>query len=317
MTPRRILVTGAAGFVGQHLLPVLRAGFPEAAVIASSAEAPPGFRRLDVTEPDAVTAAIRDIRPDACVHLAAIAAPPEARRDPDLAWRVNLHGTLALARAIMAEAPECRLLLVSSAEVYGASARTGRPLDETALPAPANTYAATKAAADLAIGAQAAEGLRAVRLRPFNHTGPGQSAAYVVAAFARQVARIEAGLQPPVMRVGALEPRRDFLDVRDVCAAYAACLRAEALEPGLILNLASGTPRRIGDILHDLLALAGVEAAIETRDGLLRPSEIPVASGDAGRAATLLGWRPAIGWDATLRDVLDDWRRRVLDEPPH
>jgi GDP-4-dehydro-6-deoxy-D-mannose reductase len=215
----------------------------------------------------------------------------------------------------MAEAPECRLLMVSSAEVYGASARTGRPLDETALPAPANTYAATKAAADLAIGALAAEGLRAIRLRPFNHTGPGQSPTYVVPAFARQVALIEAGLQPPVMRVGALEPRRDFLDVRDVCAAYAACLRVEALEPGLILNLASGTPRRVGDILGDLLALAGVEAAIETRDALLRPSEIPVASGDAGRAAALLGWRPAIGWDATLRDVLDDWRRRVLDEP--
>ena len=316
MTPRRILVTGAAGFVGQHLLPVLRAEFPEAAVIASAAEARPGFRGLDVTQPDVVTAAIRDIRPDSCVHLAGIAAPTEARRDPDLAWRVNLHGSLTLARAIMAEAPECRLLLVSSAEVYGASARVGTPLDEAALPAPANTYAATKAAADLAIGAMAAEGLRAIRLRPFNHTGPGQSATYVVAAFARQVARIAAGLQPPVMRVGALEPRRDFLDVRDVCAAYAACLSAETLEPGLILNLASGTPRRIGDILRDLLTLAGVAAEIETGSALLRPSEIPVASGDAGRAAALLGWRPTIDWDTTLRDVLTDWRRRVPDEPP-
>lgn len=316
MTPRRILVTGAAGFVGQHLLPVLRVEFPEAVVIASAAEARPGFRGLDVTRPDAVTAAIRDIRPDSCVHLAGIAAPTEARRDPDLAWRVNLHGSLNLARAIMAEAPECRLLLVSSAEVYGASARVGTPLDEAALPAPANTYAATKAAADLAIGALAAEGLRAIRLRPFNHTGPGQSATYVVAAFARQVARIAAGLQPPIMRVGALEPRRDFLDVRDVCAAYAACLGAETLEPGLILNLASGTPRRIGDILRDLLALAGVAAEIETGSALLRPSEIPVASGDAGRAAALLGWRPTIDWDTTLRDVLADWRRRVPDEPP-
>lgn len=316
MAPRRILVTGAAGFVGRHLLPVLRADFPEAEVVLSSAEARPGFRPLDVTQPDAAAAVIRDIRPDACVHLAGIAAPPEARRNPDLAWRVNLHGTLTLARAIMAEAPECRLLLVSSAEVYGASARAGRPLDESALPAPSNTYAATKAAADLAVGAMAAEGLRAVRLRPFNHTGPGQSPTYVVAAFARQVARIEAGLQPPVMRVGALDPRRDFLDVRDVCAAYAACLRVEAPEPGLILNLASGTPRRIGDILHDLLALAGVEAGIETGGALLRPSEIPESFGDPNRAAALLGWRPAIDWGTTLRDVLNDWRRRVRDEPP-
>jgi GDP-4-dehydro-6-deoxy-D-mannose reductase len=100
-----------------------------------------------------------------------------------------------------------------------------------------------------------------------------------------------------------------------VCAAYAACLRVEALEPGLILNLASGTARRIGDILHDLLALAGVEAAIETGGALLRPSEIPATLGDSSRAAALLGWRPTIEWQTTLRDVLNDWRLRVHDEP--
>lgn len=315
MAPRRILVTGAAGFVGQHLLPVLRTAFPEAAVIATSAEERPGFRRLDVTETEAVQALVRELRPDACIHLAGIAAVAAARRDPDLAWRVNLHGTLALGRAILADAPDCRFLFVSSADVYGASARRGTALDESALPAPTNTYAATKAAADLAVGVLAAEGLQAVRLRPFNHTGPGQSPDYVVAAFARQVARVEAGRQPPVLQVGALEPRRDIMDVRDVAGAYAACLRADTLEPGLILNLASGTPRRIGDVLQDLLTMAGVAAVIETRAGLLRSSESPVAYGDASRAGAVLGWRPAISWQATLRAVLDDWRRRVGDEP--
>lgn len=301
MAPRSLLVTGAGGFVGRHLLPLLRARFPGAALHAPA---------LDVTQAEAVADTVRRLRPDACVHLAAIAAIPEARREPDRAWRVNLHGTLHLARAILAQAPECLLLFISSADLYGASFRAGAALDETALPAPMNTYAATKAAADLALGALAGEGLRAIRLRPFNHTGPGQSDAFVVAAFARQVARIAAGRQAPVLRVGALDPRRDFLDVRDVCAAYVNCLeRADSLEPGTILNIASGRPRRIGDILEGLLRAAGVAAAIETDPARLRPAEIPIACGDAGRARALLGWEPHVPWEQTLRDVLDDWRR--------
>jgi len=182
-----------------------------------------------------------------------------------------------------------------------------------------NTYAATKAAADLALGALAAEaGLRVIRLRPFNHTGPGQSADFVVPAFARQIARIAAGRQSPVLRVGALDPRRDFLDVRDVCAAYAACLRLDQagtpIAPGTVLNLAGQTPRRIGDILADLLARAGVAARIETQADLLRPSDIPLAVGNAARARALLAWAPAVPWEQTLDDVLSDWRERVAAE---
>ena len=190
--------------------------------------------------------------------------------------------------------------------------RSGIAAGRAAAPAPTNTYGATKAAADLAVGALAAEGLRAVRLRPFNHTGPGQSEAFVVPAFARQVARVAAGLQPPVLQVGALDPFRDFLDVRDVCDAYVACLqRADALEPGVILNLASGVPRRIGDVLDDLLRLAGVQARPETGAALLRPADIPMACGDATLARHLLDWAPRIAWEDTLRDVLADWRTRV------
>jgi GDP-4-dehydro-6-deoxy-D-mannose reductase len=241
MTPRRIMLTGASGFVGRHLVPCLREAFPDAE-LASDA--------VDVTDAAAVRARVRDVRPDACVHLAAISTLATARHDPDNAWRVNLHGSLALAAAFLAETPECVLLYVSTGEVYGGSFRAGIALDETAAPAPMNTYAATKAAADLSLGAMANDGLRVIRVRPFNHTGPGQSADFAVPAFARQIARIAAGLQPPVMRVGALDPQRDFLDVRDVCAAYVACLRsADGIALGTILNIASGVPRRIGDIL--------------------------------------------------------------------
>jgi GDP-4-dehydro-6-deoxy-D-mannose reductase len=308
--PARILLTGASGFVGRHLIPVLSRAFPDVTLIT------PGQHDCDISDAAAVRALVDASRPDACIHLAAIAAIPAARRDPDGAWRVNLLGTLNLAHALLDVVPEATLLFVSSADIYGASFRAGTPLDETTAAAPLNTYAATKAAADLALGALARErGLRVIRVRPFNHTGPGQSADYVVAAFARQVARIAAGLQPPVIESGDLEPLRDFLDVRDVCAAYAACLaHADTIERGSIVNIASGTARRIGDVLAALLARAGVAAEVTRATHLMRPSDIPAARGDATHARALLGWEPAITWEQTLDDVLDDWRNRVRNE---
>ena len=296
MTLRTILVTGAPGFVGRALMPVLRQAFPQADIRDAA---------VDITDPAAVTATIAAARPDALVHLAAIAAPGDARADPDRAWRVNLHGSLAIGRAIMAEAPDCTMLFVSSADAYGASFHASAPLDETAPLAPLNTYGATKAAADLALGAMVAEGLRVIRARPFNHTGPGQSDAFVVPAFARQVARIAAGLQDPVMEVGALHPLRDFLDVRDVCAAYAAILaRADALVPGTIINIASGRTQRIGDILQALLDTAGITAEIRTEPAMLRPTDDAEVCGDASLAHRLLDWQPRIPWQQTLEDVL-------------
>ncbi len=303
MPPRRILVTGAGGFVGRHLLPALRTAFPEAELHTAP---------FEITDADIVDAAIDAARPDAVVHLAAVAAITAARLDPGHAWQVNLKGTLNVARAVLHRAPGCTLLFASSADIYGASFRTGAPLNEGALPAPLNTYAATKAAADLALGAMAAEGLRVIRVRPFNHTGPGQAPEFVVAAFAEQVARVAAGLQPPVLRVGALEPMRDFLDVRDVCAGYALCLaRFDTVAPGSVLNLASGQPRRVGDVLAALMAAAGIQAEIATDASRLRPTDIPIAAGDASLARRLLGWAPAIAWEQTIADVLADWQTRV------
>ena len=303
MRPRAILVTGSDGFVVRHLLARLAADFPDAALHPAA---------FDVTDPDAIDHAVAAMRPDACLHLAAIAAIGEARDAPEHAWAVNLGGTLSLARALRRHAPECVLLYVSSADAYGGSFAAGVALDEAPPLAPMNTYGATKAAADLALGAMAQDGLRVVRLRPFNHTGPGQSEAFVVAAFARQVARIAAGRQPPVHRVGTLDARRDFLDVRDVVAAYSLCLaRADALAPGTILNVASGEGRRVGDVLDALLALSGVRATVEIEAARLRRTEIPLACGDAARARTALGWAPAVAWETTLRDVLQDWHARV------
>jgi GDP-4-dehydro-6-deoxy-D-mannose reductase len=309
---RTILVTGAGGFAGRHLLPALREAFPGAAVIGTARRPEPGLHDLDVTDAAQAGRLLAELQPDGCIHLAAVSSLAAAARDPEQAWRVNLGGALAVARAVQLHAPHCTLLFVSSSEIYGDSFRAGMPLDEAALPAPRNAYAATKAAADLAMGALAAEGLRVIRVRPFNHTGPGQSPGFVVPDFARQVALIAAGRQAPVLHTGALDTKRDFLDVRDVCAAYVACLRhAATLPPGTILNIASGVARRIGDVLADLLAIAGIAAEIRPAERLRRSSDIATSLGDARRARDLLGWRPAIDWQATLREVLEDWRGRI------
>lgn len=313
-----ILVTGANGFVGRHCLPVLRSRFPGARLTAAvrPGEAPgPGADAalaLDLTAPDSLEAAVRAARPDAVLHLAAQASVPAAFADPLATWQANLLGTLSLADAVLRHRPEALFLQASTAEVYGLSFRAGTALDEGAALAPANPYAASKAAADLALGEMALRGLRVLRLRPFNQAGPGQSEAYVVAAFARQVALIETGRHAPVIRTGALDRWRDMLDVRDAAAGYAAALaRGAELPPGMVINLASGTPRRVGDILEELIALAGIAVRIETDPGRLRPTDVERTQGDAGLARRVLGWAPVIPWRETLAAILADWRARV------
>ncbi|MFC7734869.1 NAD-dependent epimerase/dehydratase family protein [Roseomonas sp. GCM10028921] len=319
MRPARILVTGAGGFVGRHLLPTLRAAFPEAVLIGTSRGTGEGrpaavdeVLPLDLdraeTLPDAVSAA----RPDAVLHLAARADVGASFGDPLATWRTNLMGTVGLAEAVLRVAPHAPFVLASSGEIYGLAFRAGQPVAEDTAPVPANPYAASKAAADLALGEIALRGLRALRLRPFTHTGPGQTEGFVVSAFARQIARIEAGLQSPVLRTGALDRWRDFLDVRDVCAAYVAALaRAAELEPGTPLNICSGTPRRIGDVLESLLRLSGLEVRVEPEAARMRPTDVERVLGNADRARAALGWAPAVPWEETLASVLADWRARV------
>ena len=309
----RLLVLGASGFVGRHFaragLAHLGAGI-ELRQTARNAE--PGFDALDISDRAAVRHAIVEWQPTHVLNLAGIAETHSAAQDPDLAWRIHLDGVRVLGAAILDTAPETVLVNAGTGLVYGRSFIGGEPLDENAVLQPRDVYAASKGAGDLALMALAAEGLRCVLMRPFNHVGPGQVEAFVVPAFAAQIARIEAGLAPPVLHVGNLAAERDFLDVEDVVRAYAlALVHGDALEPGLVLNVASGTPWRIEDVLAVLLELSPTRIAVEVDPTRMRPSDIPRALGDAGRAHRTLGWAPEISFETTLRATLEHWRARI------
>jgi GDP-4-dehydro-6-deoxy-D-mannose reductase len=315
----RVLVTGAQGFVGRHFGDALkRLCGSDAEIIATAKQAGQdsvygAVLPLDITDRAAVADTIARSKPNFVVHLAGIASPTVASVDPDAAWQVHVHGARALAHAIMQKVPDCWMIHVGSGLVYGDSARTGLPFDEDTVLAPVDEYGVTKAAADLALGALARRGLKCIRMRPFNHAGPGQSDAFVVPAFAVQIARIEAGVAPPVIRVGNLEAQRDFLDVRDVARAYALVVtNAERLEPGTVLNIASGVPRRMSEVLSSLLAKSRVEISVEQGPGRMRPSGLPIIVGAACRARKFLGWEPEHSFDDTLEAVLNDARAHAV-----
>lgn len=295
----RVLVTGARGFVGRHLVAELAARGDE--VLATDRE------ELDVADPAAVEDAIARARPEAVVHLAALSSVAAARSDPLRSFRVNYAGARHLLDALARRAPRARLLLVGSGEVYGALAPGAPPFDEAAPLRPETLYGVGKAAADLLGAAYAARGLAVVRARAFNHAGPGQAPHFALAQFAKQLAEIQKGLSEPVVRVGNLESTRDFSDVRDVAAAYAALLDP-AVAPGPY-NVASGVEHRIGDLLERLMRAMGVRAEIAVEAARVRPATR--SAGSALRLRRATGWAPRIALDETLASVALDWRARV------
>jgi len=301
----RVLVTGAGGFVGQHLLPAMR---------DSGMEPIPSDRELDVRDTPLLAAAIEKANPGAIIHLAALSSVADSWRDPAACFRVNFLGTRSLLAALEQCAPRARLLLVGSADEYETTRPEAAPYVEEAGLRPRSPYARTKAAGELLGGLAAGRGLDVVRVRSFNHTGAGQSDRFVTSSFARQVAMIEAGLQEPVMRVGNLDSVRDFLDVDDVVAAYLRLLDPSV--PAGVYNVASGCPVEVRTLLALLLELAGVEARIEVNPDFFRPTDQLV--GDATRLREATGWEPKISLRKTLAALLDYWRveiRRDADAP--
>jgi len=316
-----ILVTGGHGFVGQALLPALVAAFPQAELVTTShqhRESVEGLRNVicDLTDRDSVTRVIGELRPSCVINLAAISHIPTAVAAPELTWQTNLQGALNLLDALVAGVVECTFLQVGSSDCYGHAFVAGGALTEETPFEPLNPYAASKAAADLAAYSYSVhQHLKIIRARPFNHTAAGQSNRFVVSAFAEQVARIEAGLQEPVMRVGNLEAQRCFLHLDDVISAYISLLhRRHDIVSGEAFNIVSNSAVPITQVLEQLVGLSTRQIAIDVDPERVRPVDIPVARGSADKLVQLTGWKPKCDLNYILSDVLSYWRSRINEK---
>lgn len=307
----RALITGASGFAGQHLVHYLRAA-TDWELWALGRSPLPGVASVqaDLLDRDAVTRAVAQVRPHYVFHLAAQSFVPASFDDPAATLNTNIIGQLHLLQAIAAAEIDPLVLVVSSTEIYGAVQPHEIPVNEDTPLRPANPYAVSKAAQDLLAGQWFySQKMRIVRVRPFNHIGPGQKAQFVAPAFARQIARIERGLQAPVVLVGNLEARRDFTDVRDVVRAYHLAITHG--KPGAVYNIGSGEAVAVQTILDTLIGLSSVAIVVEFDPARMRPADVPTIACDYTRLHTDTGWQPEYALEQTLRDVLDDWRNRV------
>jgi GDP-4-dehydro-6-deoxy-D-mannose reductase len=301
---KRLWVTGGHGFVGQWVQ-------KQAPRIANEH----GFEitippvDFDLLDPAQVDAQVALARPDAVLHLAGQSNVPLSFKDPEGTFRINVFGTLRLFEGLKRARLSPHIVFASSGDVYGLVPEDEMPVSEDRIAHPRNPYAVSKLAAEaLCYQWFRTEGFPVVVARPFNHIGAGQSETFALPAFAHQIAEIKAGLREPVIRVGDIEVSRDFTHVCDVIEAYLLLL--EKGEPGEIYNIASGKDLVIRDLLARMLELAGVEAEIRRDSAHLRPAEQRVVRGRNVKLARL-GWTPRRSIDEALKEILDDWERRI------
>lgn len=320
----RILVTGVAGFVGRHLLGHLVAaggheihGVDHAPLdaIAEPDELRSGlasYRPLDITDAAAMETWVREGKPDAIVHLAAQASGAESLEHPAATYRVNALGALNLLESARVVGSKAVTLIVGSADIYGSGAAEAR-IREDAPIRPLNPYAVSKAAQDSLGEVYAATyRLPVIRTRTFTHTGPGQRPRFALAGFADQLARIDAGLAPPELRVGNLHTVREYGDVRDVVRAYRLLL--ERGEAGEAYNVATGRGFVLRDLLDRLVGISRVRATVVTDPARLRARDVDHLVGDPKKLETRTGWTPAYSIEQTLADLFHDARERVRRE---
>ncbi len=316
----RVLITGITGFAGSHLADYLvRCGGIEIHGIdrwrsktenVDHLQGKIAMHDCDIRDASSVRSIMEKIRPDRIFHLAAQSFVPTSWSAPEETLTTNIVGQLHVFEAVRQLGINSRIQVAGSSEEYGLVPPEQLPIKETTLLCPLSPYAVSKVGQDL-LGFQyfMSYKMHIVRTRGFNHTGPRRGDVFAESDFARQIARIEKGLQEPVLRVGNLEAKRDFTDVRDMVEGYWLALEKGA--PGEVYNICSGLSFSIGEILERLLALSSAKIRITEDPARLRPSDVPYLVGDCSKFSEATGWRPRIPIETTLRDLLAHWRQRI------
>ena len=309
----RIFITGATGFAGSHLVEqLLPAGHDIIALYhpASSKQQLPNNKQIsrvagDLLDVESLQTAIKTAQPDAIYHLAGQAYPGRSWQIPGQTLMVNAAGTANLLHAATAYG-QPRVVIVTSADIYGHIQPANCPVTETTIARPRHPYGVSKlAAGQLATLFWERFGLPVIEARPFNHIGPRQALGFVVPDFASQIAAIKQGTRPATIAVGNLAAERDFTDVRDVVRAY--ILLAENGRPGKPYLICSGKPVSIQSILDELIDLSGLDIAIRPDPQRMRPADIPLFYGSHARLLADTGWEPSVSLTQSLRDVYQEW----------
>lgn len=326
----RALITGITGFAGSHLAEYLLAEHPEVEVYGTyrwrsrmdnveHLRSKVKLLEADLRDYTSLQTVLERSRPDAIFHLAAQSFVPSSWTAPNETLTTNVAGQTNLFEAIRALRIDPVVQIACSSEEYGLVLPDEVPIKETNPLRPLSPYAVSKVAQDL-LGYQYFQsyGLKVVRTRGFNHTGPRRGQVFVTSNFCSQVAAIELGLQEPVIRVGNVDAIRDFTDVRDMVRAY--WLAVTKGKPGEVYNIATGNGIVIREMLDRIIALANVEVKVEVDPDRLRPSDVEILIGDSSRFRADTGWEPQIPFEQTLRDLLAYWRttlaarKRALSE---
>ena len=317
----KVLITGISGFVGSHLADYFLAqGNYEVFGTIKWRSMRDNISHIvdkidlfecDIKDAFAMKTMLAEVRPDYIFHLAAQSYVPFSWRAPQETISTNILGEVNLFESVRELKLDPKIHIAGSSEEYGLVYPEETPIKETNPLRPLSPYAVSKVAQDF-LGYQyfKSYGLKIVRTRAFNHTGPRRGDVFVTSNFAKQIVEIEKGIRPPVIKVGNLNAVRDFLDVRDVVRAYALAL--EKGVPGEVYNIASGKGIKIKELLERLIKISGVDLRIETDPNRLRPSDVELLIGSPEKFQKTTGWKPEIPFDKTLNDLLDFWRKRVI-----
>jgi GDP-4-dehydro-6-deoxy-D-mannose reductase len=318
---KKVLITGITGFAGsylaEHLLSVGNYNvsgtylFEKSLSNVEKVKNKLNLIKADLSEEKSIFKIIEDVRPDVIFHLAALTSPANSFKNPTETLNNNISLQVNLLEAVRKfSLLNTKILITSSADVYGRVAKENLPIDEETPLIPTNPYSVSKIAQDfLGLSYFLAYKLKIIRVRPFNHVGPRQSPNFVVSAFAKQIAEIEKNKQEPILSVGNLEAKRDFTDVRDMVKAYV--LAIEKGVGGEVYNIGSGVSYKIADILNKLVSLSSSKIEIRMDKARLRPSDDPELICDNSKFSKLTSWQPQISLEKTLKDTLDYWRNII------